>query len=107
MHNPFSTYSDTRIMHNPGLCKMCATDLQRSGAAWSGQEVSSSFALAARAARSQYIKKLATNGGSGAGGLTATIATVKIGPGFESPKPGYNYFWWSIVQKMIPPKKGG
>jgi hypothetical protein len=26
MHNPFSTYSDTRIMHNPGLCKMCVTD---------------------------------------------------------------------------------
>ena len=27
-----------------------------------------------------------------AGGLTATIATAKIGPGFESPKPGYNFF---------------
>ncbi len=27
MHNPFSTYLDTHIMHNPGLCKMCATDL--------------------------------------------------------------------------------
>ncbi len=26
MHNPFSTYSDTHIMHNPRLCKMCATD---------------------------------------------------------------------------------
>ena len=26
------------------------------------------------------------------GGLTATIATAKIGPGFESPKPGYNFF---------------
>ncbi len=25
-------------------------------------------------------------------GLTATIATAKIGPGFESPKPGYNFF---------------
>ncbi len=25
------------------------------------------------------------------GGLTATIATAKIGPGFESPKPGYNF----------------
>ena len=24
--------------------------------------------------------------------LTATIATAKIGPGFESPKPGYNFF---------------
>ncbi len=31
MHNPFSTYSDTHIMHNPGLCKMCATDRQESG----------------------------------------------------------------------------
>ena len=57
MHNPFSTYSDTQIMHNPGLCKMCATDLQRSGAAGSGQEVSSGFALAARAARSQRADK--------------------------------------------------
>jgi hypothetical protein len=27
MHNPFSTYLDTHIMHNPGLCKMCVTDL--------------------------------------------------------------------------------
>jgi hypothetical protein len=27
MHNPFSTYSDTQIMHNPGLCKMSVTDL--------------------------------------------------------------------------------
>ena len=27
MHNPFSTYSDTHIMHNPGLRKMCATGL--------------------------------------------------------------------------------
>ena len=27
-------------------------------------------------------------GGGGAGGLTITIATAKIGPGFESPKIG-------------------
>ena len=41
----------------------------------------------------EYIKKMATDGGGeGAGGLTATIATVKIGPGFESPKPGYIFF---------------
>ncbi len=25
MHNPFSAYSDTQIMHNPGLCKIRAT----------------------------------------------------------------------------------
>ncbi len=24
--------------------------------------------------------------------LTAMISTAKIGPGFESPKPGYNFF---------------
>jgi hypothetical protein len=26
MHNPFSTYLDTQIMHNPGLCKMSVTN---------------------------------------------------------------------------------
>ncbi len=42
------------------------------------------FALAARAARSQYIKNMATDRRGGeAGGLTATIAPAKIGPGFE------------------------
>ncbi len=38
---------------------------------------------------------MATDGGGGVVdgcGLTATIATAKIGPGFESPKPGYNFF---------------
>ncbi len=36
---------------------------------------------------------MATDKGGGVeGGLTATIATAKIGPGFESPKPGYKYF---------------
>ncbi len=53
--------------------------------------------------RSQYIKKMATDrGGGGADGLTVTIATAKIGPGFEffakigpgfeSPKSGCIYF---------------
>ena len=63
----------------------------QSGAAWSGQEVSSGFALAAHAARSQYIKKMATDGGGGgAGGLIATVATAKFGPGFE------------FLQKLVP-----
>jgi hypothetical protein len=53
--------------------------------------VSLGFALAARAARSQYIKKMATDGrGGGAGGLTETIATAKIGPGFK------------FLQKLVP-----
>ena len=39
----------------------------------------------------QYIKKMATDcGGGGAGGLTATIATAKIGPEFE------------FLQKLVP-----
>jgi hypothetical protein len=37
----------------------------------------------------EYIKKMATDGGGGVvGEASATIATAKIGPGFESPKPG-------------------
>ncbi len=61
------------------------------GAAGRGQEVSSGFALAAHAARSQYIKKMATDRvGGGVGGLTATIATAKIGPGLE------------FLQKLVP-----
>ncbi len=53
--------------------------------------MSSGFALAARAALSQYIKKMATDrGGGGAGGLTATIVTAKIDPGFE------------FMQKLVP-----
>ncbi len=48
----------------------------------------SSSSLTIDAGRRVY-KKMATDGGGGVvGGLTATIATAKIGPGFESPKPG-------------------
>ncbi len=36
---------------------------------------------------------MATDGGGGVvGGVTAMIATAKIGPGFESPKLGYFFF---------------
>ncbi len=39
----------------------------------------------------EYIKKMATDrGGGGAGGVTATIATAKIGPRFE------------FLQKLVP-----
>ncbi len=49
------------ILHNDFSCRsestekpiLAVTDLQRSGVAWSGQEVSSGFTLAARTARSR------------------------------------------------------
>ncbi len=37
-------------------------------------------------------------GGGGAGGLTASIVTAKIGPGFEPPKPGYNFFFANLAK---------
>ncbi len=63
---------------------------------WSGQpDATLTVGAAGRGlvGAGEYIKKMATDGWGGVvGGTTATIATAKIGPGFESPKPGYFFF---------------
>ncbi len=55
----------------------------------------------------RVYKKMATAVGGGAvGGLTATIATAKIGPGFKSPKPGYNFFLANLANFYESLKRG-
>ena len=61
---------------------------------WSGQpDATLTVGAAGRGlvGAGEYIKKMATDGGGWeVGGMTATIATTKIGPGFE------------FLQKLVP-----